>query len=773
MSPRQLTQWRGKAVQWLAVAMCVQVVATVVFLSGFVLPRQVNTQRSERSAVSDVREWYGGHRVVVVIIDALRYDMVVGERRRFHSLDGVGWLLRSESPTTTAQRLKGMTTGSIPAFMEITTAFNSDEVTQDSILNQLRQEGKTAAILGDDTWTALFPPDSGYWTFNQVFPSFNVWDLDTVDNGVKENVHRLFDGDELKYDLNVLHFLGVDHAGHRYGPYHPEMDRKIRETDLFLTDLKKLLQKASHDNKVALLVLGDHGMTEDGQHGGGTPLEINSVLHVELFADGARKVVEAQSSDPIDQVSLVPTLSAFLGCAVPFSNLGVLHRDLLRLACGDACDEPSEEARRHATALLHNARQIHRGLVGDLGEAVVSQHSPQFTSHMRRFEERARMLGERTSGHMLQDFADSLRTFITPAHEIARSEWAKMHPFSLYAGVVLSLLPVLYYFVAPSAVRWRKQEGGGDQLCFLAPLVLGVLMASNSFVVMEEKVVGFLCVSLTLLYGAWCRSWALAGCAVLIRALPLLMIRTHRRFGTHMLSESYPVHDLDSPAELLCTALAPLAFIFWHGNASEAETRLAYLTKTVLYLCVACSFSFKVFDPAASHTSALCAYVVCLVGWTCGMKDVWAVACLVSGPRAVPTWAVAKVILGVVGSNMQAAPRGVVTFLCAWFVFFCVGHQTVVSALDFGSAFVGFTKLHHNVQGVLLIGFNTYSCLLLNHERPTSVAVSCMLLTTGCMFAAALHREHLMVWEVFAPRMLYACAVAPLVSLTCLWRLKS
>lgn len=59
------------------------------------------------------------------------------------------------------------------------------------------------------------------------FDSFNVWDLDTVDNGIKENLFMEIEKQD--WSLLVAHFLGVDHCGHRYGSVHPEMNRKLSE----------------------------------------------------------------------------------------------------------------------------------------------------------------------------------------------------------------------------------------------------------------------------------------------------------------------------------------------------------------------------------------------------------------------------------------------------------------------------------------------------------------------------------------------------------------
>lgn len=68
--------------------------------------------------------------------------------------------------------------------------------------------------------------------------------------------------DELKkddWDLLVAHYLGVDHAGHRYGPNHSEMKRKLDETNARIEKIIKIIPK-----DVILYVVGDHGMTESG-----------------------------------------------------------------------------------------------------------------------------------------------------------------------------------------------------------------------------------------------------------------------------------------------------------------------------------------------------------------------------------------------------------------------------------------------------------------------------------------------------------------------------
>jgi phosphatidylinositol glycan class O len=73
------------------------------------------------------------------------------------------------------------------------------------------------------------------------YPSHNVRDLDTNDKNVHKdilNYLKIDDPDQSrKFDLLVCHLLGIDHAGHTFGAEHPEIERKILETDQILKDI--------------------------------------------------------------------------------------------------------------------------------------------------------------------------------------------------------------------------------------------------------------------------------------------------------------------------------------------------------------------------------------------------------------------------------------------------------------------------------------------------------------------------------------------------------
>lgn len=108
--------------------------------------------------------------------------------------------------------------------------------------------------MGDDTWESLFPKS---FHRSLPFPSFNVKDLHTVDDGILRHLYttsmsllqgrsRLHgDADSPvpyalcwfptvaggEWEVLVAHFLGVDHCGHRFGPDHPAMADKLTQMD--------------------------------------------------------------------------------------------------------------------------------------------------------------------------------------------------------------------------------------------------------------------------------------------------------------------------------------------------------------------------------------------------------------------------------------------------------------------------------------------------------------------------------------------------------------
>ncbi|CAC9886421.1 unnamed protein product [Aureobasidium pullulans] len=335
------------------------VLGIFLFLSGFLLTRLVLDHKSE-CAVPPVALgssytpgsvddgcWHpkSFDKAVVIIVDALRYDFTVPwspkhpqhVSQHFHNALPIFWdtavaepenafLLPfiADPPTTTLQRLKGLTTGTLPTFIDAGSNFAGTAIEEDNLVAQLKAAGKRLVHLGDDTWHSLFP---GYFDpeLTRAYDSFNVWDLHTVDNGVNDHIFPLLHSSNTSsWDVIFGHYLGVDHAGHRYGPDHPAMASKLQEMN---TVFERMI--AELDDKTLLVVMGDHGMDAKGDHGGESDDEVEAALWMYskqgLFGrrdESATKPPFTAKERPVAQIDLVPTLSLLLGMPIPFNNLG-------------------------------------------------------------------------------------------------------------------------------------------------------------------------------------------------------------------------------------------------------------------------------------------------------------------------------------------------------------------------------------------------------------------------------------------------------------------
>ena len=130
-----------------------------------------------------------------------------------------------------------------------------------------------------------------------------------------------------------------------------EMDDVVRQI------YTALEEQSIHANTLFVLA-GDHGMTDNGNHGGDTPAEIASAL---LFMSPKFRSLRNTFTSPqprnpkytfysvVDQVDIVPTLGTLLGFSIPAGSVGVVIKQLLAIF-----PDFSQQMR----VLMRNARQI-------------------------------------------------------------------------------------------------------------------------------------------------------------------------------------------------------------------------------------------------------------------------------------------------------------------------------------------------------------------------------------------------------------------------------
>lgn len=290
--------------------------------------------------------------LVLVVVDAMRADFMyaqdISHMPFVHQLvtkgDALPFTAHASPPTVTLPRLKGITSGSTPSFLDaILNIADDNDDTQgmtgnDSWLNQLKKQGKSLRFYGDDTWLKLFPPED-YFDRYEGTNSFFVSDFTEVDNNVTRHLDaelNLIKGN----DVLILHYLGLDHIGHKGGPRSPYMKEKQEEMDSII---KKIYEKVSKTNSL-LVVMGDHGMNEIGNHGGSSPGETSPGM---LLASPKFRNLRHTNKAPIpetqdykyyksiSQIDLVPTLASLLNFPIPKNSIGVIIQEVLDLWSND------------------------------------------------------------------------------------------------------------------------------------------------------------------------------------------------------------------------------------------------------------------------------------------------------------------------------------------------------------------------------------------------------------------------------------------------------
>ncbi|XP_058157996.1 GPI ethanolamine phosphate transferase 2 isoform X4 [Dasypus novemcinctus] len=266
-------------------------------------------------------------KVVIVLIDALRDDFVFGskgvkfmpyltylvEKGASHS-----FVAEAKPPTVTMPRIKALMTGSLPGFVDVVRNLNSPELLEDNVLRQAKAAGKRIIFYGDETWVKLFPK---HFVEYDGTTSFFVSDYTEVDNNVTRHLDKVLERGD--WDVLILHYLGLDHIGHVFGPDSPLIGRKLSEMDGVLMKIHtSLLSKERGAQWPSVLVLcGDHGMSETGSHGASSVGEVSTPL-VLISSAFERKTGDVRHPKHVQQTDLAATLAIGLGLPIPKNNIG-------------------------------------------------------------------------------------------------------------------------------------------------------------------------------------------------------------------------------------------------------------------------------------------------------------------------------------------------------------------------------------------------------------------------------------------------------------------
>ncbi|KAI5966293.1 LAS21 [Candida pseudojiufengensis] len=321
----------------------------ILFLKGFfpskvVLPGLGTFLQDEnQSPFLNERKQPQFEKIILMVVDAMRSDFCFGEDSNFkflHQLINEGHAIPftafSNPPTVTLPRLKGISSGETPSFLDaiLNVADDYDNTqglhAQDSWIKQYKNLNKTINFFGDDTWLKLFPNEFSEFEGTN---SFFVSDFTEVDNNVTRHLdHQL---NSKAWDGLILHYLGLDHIGHKSGPYSVYMKSKQIEMDNIL---RRLYNFTNENQETLLILMGDHGMNEVGNHGGSSAGETSAALTIISPKFNKQNPIAPlpKNSDykyynSVFQIDLVPSLASLLNFPIPKNSLGVITREVIEL----------------------------------------------------------------------------------------------------------------------------------------------------------------------------------------------------------------------------------------------------------------------------------------------------------------------------------------------------------------------------------------------------------------------------------------------------------
>lgn len=113
------------------------------------------------------------------------------------------------------------------------------------------------------------------------------------------------------------------------------------EMDGIVKQIYEAIETRTHLRSTVLVLCGDHGMNEAGNHGGSTIGETSPALvfispKFQTSVNGVESPVNRPNGKfdyytLVEQTDIAPTLAGLLGFPTPLNNLGVFILDLLQL----------------------------------------------------------------------------------------------------------------------------------------------------------------------------------------------------------------------------------------------------------------------------------------------------------------------------------------------------------------------------------------------------------------------------------------------------------
>lgn len=272
---------------------------------------------------------------------------------------------------------------------------------------------------------------------------------------------------------------------------------KQREMDGIVQTLFEAMQSKPHLDSTLLVLCGDHGMNDAGNHGASSPGETSPALvfmSPKLKTISSKLPAPAQPGDEFDYYSMVeqsdiaPTIAALLGFPVSKNNLGAFIPDFLPF-----WPRTSDKVQ----ILVRNARQILNIVTAAFGAelfdddaessgpdpcALESTEINELACQWRKINKEAHVLA--AGNAMDQEWLDAMSGWLRRAQELMSSMASNYEMPKLYIGQAIAAASAVASGLAVFMLGAHRQ---GPLLPFvLLTLSYGAMMFASSYVEEEQ-----------------------------------------------------------------------------------------------------------------------------------------------------------------------------------------------------------------------------------------------------------------------------------------------
>lgn len=547
--------------------------------------------------------------------------------------------------------------------------------------------------------------------------------------------------------LIFLCTLGVDHCGHRYGPLHMEMKRKLNQMDEVIRNISLSFNKTNTSS--LLMVIGDHGMTQQGDHGGDELNEIETAMFIYtnkpnyfLLSDDREKSVS--------QIDLVPTLSWFLHSLIPFSSLGMMIIDLIPLE-------------QRYIAMKLNFQQIETYLTEISVTLPLSDQVQELRANLRTIFislERDRNLT--MIENLFKKFKFELQTYF-------RLQWSTFNVSRIITGLIFMCLScIILSIIHIKSLSIFNHYG--NTICNLSLISMSYLISfSNSFIINEAMCLYFLIQTVILISKIKLSRKVLVS-FLLFSSRAFLICREEQQ--PYCIDPAWLVSKFSDNSDYFLPVMAAIAWLL----VLSCTCNYSYFLPYISFITVI-GYWYNV-----PHAIALFYLTIIIqIGFVCLNPNrfntlIYSILIFVIGYRFSFVILLEYFIYSILLNDSTQSFSLILSILADYF-FYATGHQPVLSQIRWTAAFPTinspiniYLSLIINslvVRGIFVL-IETYSCQILNIifirkfiQKKKQAKLLRSIFILDCLkliftsISVFLLRRHLMLWKIFCPRFLF------------------